>query len=380
MRIVAAIIFLFISFQSFAQKDFYLITGSYTRGKSTGMHVYEFDQKTGAAKLVDSISTPNPSYLAVAPDQKFVYAVSETVRGNHSGRVRAFSFDNKTGKLTYINDQLSAGDNPCYVMVDKTGKWIAVANYTSGTLAVLPIHKDGSLGAAVDSFQHYGHGVNAQRQEAPHVHSVVFSPDNKFLFVQDLGIDKIMIYSFNQKNGNLSLASDSAVKLQDGSGPRHFDFHPNKRWAYLVQEMGGTVTAFNYADGHLKAFQTITTLPPGMHFEFSSADIHVSPDGKFLYASNRDLSNGKELLNNSIAIYKINQNTGELTAVGHQSTLGNTPRNFNFDPSGDFLLVANQNSDSIVIFKIDHATGLLEDTGNRIDAGNPVCIKWVKRK
>jgi 6-phosphogluconolactonase len=373
MRIPAFLLFLFFSIQSFAQKDSYLLTGSYTRGKSTGIHVYKFNSKDGSVQLVDSVQTSNPSYLAVAPNQQYVYAVSETVRGNHSGKVRAFRFDDKTGRLQYVNEQSSRGDNPCYVMIDKTGNWIAVGNYTSGTLALLPIHKDGSLGEAIDSFQHYGHGVNPQRQEAPHVHSTVFSPDNKFLYVPDLGIDKIKIYSFNQKTGVLVPAKDSAAKLQDGSGPRHFDFHPNKKWAYLVQEMAGTVTAFNYSDGKLEPFQTISTIPAGFSQYFTSADIHVSPDGRFLYASNRDSSN-------TIAVFRINQKNGQLTLAGHQSTLGNTPRNFNFDPSGNFLLVANQNSDSIVIFKVDHVTGMLQDTGNRIDAGNPVCIKWVRKE
>ena len=244
------------------------------------------------------------------------------------------------------------------------------ANYTSGTLSVLPIHSDGSLGEAVSSAQHKGHGVNMQRQEAPHVHSVVLSPDNKYLFVQDLGIDKIMIYSFNNKTG--SIAPKDSVKLKDGSGPRHFVFHPNGKWAYLVQEMGGTVTAFDYEKGLLKITQTISALPSNFNQFFTSADIHVSNDGKFLYTSTRDSSN-------TITIFKVDQNTGKLSVIGYQSTLGKTPRNFNFDPSGNYLLVANQNSDSIVILKVNHQTGLLTDTGNRIDVGNPVCIKWIEK-
>jgi 6-phosphogluconolactonase len=369
MRLFLFIAFLFATTAVSAQKDYYLLVGTYTRGKSKGIYVYNFNEKEGSIKLVDSIQTPNPSYLAVAPDQKFVYAVSETERGNFSGKVRAFSFE-KTGKLNFINEQLSVGDNPCYVIVDKTGKWAAVANYTSGTLAVLPIKADGSLGEAVSSFQHTGHGTNAQRQEGPHVHSVVLSPDNKYLFVQDLGIDKIITYFFNDKTGTIT--PKDSVKLQDGSGPRHFVFHSNGKWAYLVQEMGGTVTAFNYQKGKLNSFQTISALPKNFKQYFSGADIHISNDGKFLYASVRDSSN-------TIAVFKIDQKTGKLTIVGHQSTLGKTPRNFNFDPSGNYLLVANQNSDSIVIFRVNHQTGWLTDTGNRIDVGSPVCIKWIGR-
>ena len=370
MRLFIFILFLLTATVVAAQKNYYLLAGTYTRGKSTGIHVYDFDKQTGSIKIIDSVQTPNPSYLAVAPNQKFVYAVSETQRGNFSGKVRAFSFNQKNGKLNFINEQPSVGDNPCYIIVDKTGKWVVVGNYSSGTLAVLPIKNDGSLGEPVSSYKHWGKGVNPQRQEAPHVHCTVLSPDNKYLFVDDLGIDKIMIYSFDDNTG--SIAPRDSVKLQDGSGPRHIVFSPSGRRAYLVQEMGGTVTAFNYQKGQLKKIQTISALPPKFNQFFTSADIHISKDGKFLYASTRDSSN-------TIAIFKIDQTTGKLSVVGHQSTLGKTPRNFNFDPSGNYLLVANQNSDSIVVFKVNQKTGLLTDTGVRVDVGSPVCIKWIER-
>ena len=370
MRLFCFILLLFAATTAVAQKNYYMLVGTYTKGRSTGIHVYDFNKKDGSVNIVDSAKTPNPSYLAVAPNQKFVYAVSETQRGNFSGKVRSFSFDKKTGKLNFINEQSSVGDNPCYIIVDKTGKWIVVANYTSGTLAVLPIKSDGSLGEAVSSSQHTGHGTNLQRQEGPHVHSTVLSPDNKFLFVQDLGIDKIIIYSFNDKTG--AIARKDSVKLKDGSGPRHFIFHPNGKWAYLVQEMGGTVTAFNYASGKLHGTQTISALPANFNKFFTSADVHISNDGKFLYATTRDSAN-------IITVFKIDQKTGKLSVVGTQSVMGKTPRNFNFDPGGDYLLVANQNSDNVVIFKINHQTGMLTDTGNRIDVGNPVCIKWIEK-
>lgn len=355
-----------------AQKKHYMLAGTYTKGKSIGIYVYDFNDNDGSLKVVDSISTPNPSYLAVSPDQKFVYAVSEVMRGNNSGKVRSFSFDNKTGKLNFLNEQSSVGDNPCYITVDKTGKWVIVGNYTSGSLAVLPINKDGSLGEAVSFAKHEGSSINKQRQEAPHVHATVLSADNKFLFVPDLGIDKIMMYSFDERTGRISPAKDSAAKLQAGSGPRHFGFHPNKKWAYVVQEMSGTVTAFNYNKGSLNAVQTIRTVPGNYSKSFTGADIHVSNDGKFLYSSNRDSSN-------TISIFTISQKTGRLNLAGTQSTLGRTPRNFNFDPSGNFLLVANQNSDNIVVFKIDRRAGLLTDTGQSVSLGNPVCIKWIEK-
>jgi 6-phosphogluconolactonase len=234
----------------------------------------------------------------------------------------------------------------------------------------LPIQKDGSLGEAVSEARHEGSSVNKNRQEKAHVHATVLSADNRFLFVPDLGMDKLVVYSFNDRTGEIKKSDAKTVKLTDGSGPRHFDFHPNGKWAYLIQELSGTVTVFNYSNGSLKKSQTISTLPAGFTNSFTSADIHVSPDGKFLYASNRDSSN-------TIAIFKINQQKGTLSLAGHQSTLGKTPRNFNFDPSANFLLVANQRTDDIVIFRRNLQSGLLRDTGKRIQIGSPVCIKWI---
>lgn len=366
-------LFLFISFLLSAtivsaQKNYYLLVGTYTNGKSKGIYVYDFKGRDGSVKIVDSVQTSNPSYLAIAPNQKFVYAVLENANNGKGGEVAAFAFNRQSGKLSFINQQPSAGDHPCYVTIDKTGRWIAVANYTSGTVTILPINDDGSLDKEASSFQHRGHGTNAQRQEGPHAHSAVFSPDNKFLFVQDLGIDKIMVYAFNDKTG--TIAQKDSIKLPNGSGPRHFTFHPNGKWAYVVQELSGDVTAFTYQKGGLKTIQTISALPKNFNKFFTSADIHVSKDGKFLYTSTRDSAN-------VLTIFRIDQKTGKLSVAGHQSVLGKTPRNFNFDPSGDYLLVANQNSDNIVIFKVNHQTGLLTDTGKRIDVGSPVCLKWI---
>jgi 6-phosphogluconolactonase len=319
---------------------------------------------------VDSVRTSNPSYLAVSPNKKFIYAVNEDAAPGKGGSVSAFSFDRQTGKLTPLNEQRSMGNHPCYVAVDKTGRWVTVGNYSSGTAAVLPVQGDGSLGEAVDSVQHTGGSVNKQRQQKPHVHATVLSPDNRFLYVPDLGTDQLMVYRFNAGNGKIR-PSDFSVKAEPGSGPRHFDFHPNGRWAYLVHELSGTVTAFRYSNGRLTPIQSISTLPAGYDKPFSGADIHVSRDGRFLYASNRDSSN-------TIVAYRLNAQTGRMTLVGHQSVLGKTPRNFNFDPSGNFLLVANQRSDEIVIFRRNPSSGLLRDTGKRIAVGNPVCIKWFE--
>jgi 6-phosphogluconolactonase len=234
---------------------------------------------------------------------------------------------------------------------------------------VLPVKTDGSVGAPVTTIQHEGSGVNKERQSQPHVHCTVLSNDNKFLFVPDLGIDKVMIYAFDVATGKLTPAKQPFAKSLDGSGPRHFIFHPNNKYAYLIEELSGTVETFQYNNGSLKNIQRISTMPAGDTSFAGSADIHISPDGKFLYASNRSNSN-------TIAIYKVGQD-GKLALVGHQSTLGKTPRNFNFDPTGNFLLVANQGTDDIVIFKRNKTTGLLTDTGKRIEVGKPVCLKWI---
>lgn len=355
---------------AFAQKQPYLLVGTYTYGQSKGIYVYRFNSANGTATLVDSVASANPSYLAVSPDQNHVYAVNELGNREGGGKVTAYHFDKSTGHLTELNQQSSMGEHPCYITVDKTGKWVIVGNYSSGTAAVLPVKKNGELGAATSVIEHKGSGVHA-RQEKPHVHSTVLSANNRFLYVADLGIDKEMIYSFNDRNGRLS-PIDTTLKLKDGSGPRHFIFHPNGRWAYLVQELAGTVTVFRYANGNLAPMQTISSLPAGFTKSFTAADIHVSNDGKFLYTSLRDSAN-------LLAVFRINPADGRLSLRGHQSTMGKTPRNFNIDPSGNYLLVANQNSNEIVVFHVDKKTGKPKDTGKRITVGSPVCIKWITR-
>jgi 6-phosphogluconolactonase len=347
--------------------DHYLLAGTYTSGKSEGIYIYKFNTATGESKLISAAKTSNPSFLAVSPDQKYVYAVNE----NAPGAVTSFSFDKPTGKLEKLNQQPSNGMHPCYITVDKSGKWVITGNYTSGTISVNSVGTDGSLIASNDSIKHTGKGANAARQEGPHVHSTVLSKDNKYLYAPDLGIDKVMIYRFDNKSGKLTEAEMPFVKTEPGSGPRHFEFHPNGKFAYLMKELTGSVSVYQVMkNGGLSFLQDISALPRDFSGIIGSADIHVSPDGKFLYCSNRGESN-------TIGILKIDAKTGLLTWVGHQSTFGKAPRNFNFDPSGNFLLVANQNSDEIVIFKRNKETGLLTDTGKRINIPNPVCIKWI---
>ena len=371
LLLITLVIFQFVA--SAQKNENYLLIGTYTGGKSKGVYVYRFNSATGDFDSVSVGETSNPSYLAISRDEKFVYAVNEGADKGNGGKVTAFGFNKTDGKLSFIDQQPSAGDDPCYISVDKTNKWIAVANYTSGTLSVLPINKNGSIDSATTAIQQTGYSVNTERQTSPHMHCAMFSKDNKYLFASDLGTDKVMVYSFDEKTGKLTEAAAPFVMTKAGSGPRHLTFHPNNKYAYLIEELTGTISAYSYKNGAFTLFQNASALPPDYMGSIGSADIHVSADGKFLYASNRGESN-------TIAIYKINQKDGSIALVGHQSTLGKTPRNFNFDPSGNFLLVANQESDDIVIFKVDKKTGLLSDSGKRINAGNPVCIKWISMK
>ena len=374
MQVRLVTLLLFISTTVFAQQTTHLLIGTYTSGKSEGIYVYDFNTLNGESKFISSAKIHNPSYLAVSPNKKTVYAVTEnadTTKLGIGGAIAAFSFDKKNGTLTKLNEQFSGGKHPCYVAVDKSGKWVFAANYTSGSAALFPVKGDGSLAPVKQVLQDEGSSVDKGRQRGPHVHSTVLAPDDEYLFTPDLGIDQVKIYRFDAVNGKLNPATIPAAKSIPGSGPRHFDFHPNGHYAYLMEEMTGTVVVFRYRDGKLDSIQRISALPADFSGAIGSADIHVSKDGKFLYCSNRGDAN-------NIAIFKINPLDGKLTVAGYQSTLGKTPRNFNFDPTGNFLLAANQQSDNIVIFKIDRKTGLLTDTGKRINVPSPVCIKWIQ--
>ncbi len=372
MKKILLLLFMSCSLYAAAQKEIYLLIGTYTGGKGEGIYVYKFNSSTGDNSFVSVAKTANPSYLAVSPNKKTVYAVNEvadSTRFTVGGYIAAFAFNKNNGTLTELNKQPSGGKHPCYVTVDKTGRWIFAGNYSSGTVGVLHAKPNGDLDTLQQIVQHSGNGPNTQRQQGPHVHATVLSADNKYLYVPDLGIDKIMIYSFDKIKGRLKFKS--AAASLPGNGPRHFEFAPNNKFAYLMEEMTGTVVCYKASNGNLKMQQRISALPKNFKGAVGSADIHISPDGKFLYCSNRGDAN-------SISIFTINPADGKLTLSGHQSTLGKTPRNFNFDPSGNFLLVANQNTDDIIIFKVNKKSGRLTDTGKKILVGNPVCLKWVK--
>ncbi|WP_298737250.1 lactonase family protein [uncultured Chitinophaga sp.] len=349
----------------------YLLIGTYTKKQSEGIYVYTFNTQSGELKYVSTAKgVDNPSYLVVAPDQKHVYSVNES-NGDRTGSVSAFELDHSTGQLQFINKQPSGGDGPCYVNTDGDGTHVVAGNYASGSLSVLPVQPDGKLGAPLQTIQHTGSGVNKERQEKPHVHCVEFSPDHQFLFVSDLGIDKIGIYKYDPSSPLLlQEASPSYAALPPGAGPRHLTFHPGGKWAYLVHELDGKLTAFRYDEGKLTPIQTVSTLPEAFKGTISGADIHVSPDGKFLYASNRGTLN-------NIVYYAIDNKSGKLQRKGQQSTKGKTPRNFMIDPSGNFLLAANQDTDNIVVFKRNKVNGSFKATGQEINISMPVCLKMV---
>jgi 6-phosphogluconolactonase len=350
-------------------KTFDLLIGTYTTGSSKGIYVYRFYTETGRLAYLSEIDdVKNPSYLCVSANNKFVYSVNETGK---NGGVSSFSFEPKQGKLTLLNQQPSGGADPCYISVDKDQKNVFVANYSSGSLAVLPVNPDGSLGAVSQLLQDDGHGVNKDRQEGPHVHIAMLSPDEKYLLYSDLGTDKLNIERYHASNPQpLSPAKEPFVTVKDGEGPRHIAFSNDKKHVYLVTEMGSDVHAFDYDNGKLKEKQVISILRNGFKGQTAGAAIKISPDGKFLYASNR-------LETNEIIVYAIDPDTGLLTLVQHVTSYGKNPRDLTIDPTGNFLLVANQNSDNILVYKIDKTTGTIGLTGNSFQLGNPVCLKFT---
>ena len=349
---------------------FYLLVGTYTSESSEGIYVYQFDTQTGKARYISKAKgVSNPSYLAVSPNQKFVYAVNETA-GKEGGGVSAFAFDRKTGSLTFLNRQSSAGDAPCYISVDQSGRWAFTANYGGGSLSILPIASDGSLQKVKKTIQYSGKSVNKDRQKSPHAHCAYISPDNKNLLVTDLGTDKVYNYNFSPDSGALEPVDAGVYKTKPGSGPRHLSFHPNGRFAYLINELSGTVEAFAFVNGQLRKVQQVSTLPENYKGPITAADIHLSPDGRFLYASNRE-----EL--NNIVIYKVDPEKGNLRRTGSHPSGGVHPRNFMIDPTGRFLLVANRKSDNVVVFKRDKESGQLSETAIELEISMPVCLKMI---
>jgi 6-phosphogluconolactonase len=356
--------------------SYFMYVGTYTQEGSTSKGIYVYRYDSGSAKVTSlglAAQTINPSFLAVHPNRRFLYAVNELgdYKGQKSGGVSAFAIDNATGKLTLLNEVASGGADPCYISVDKTGKFVLVANYTGGNVSVFPILKDGSLGEASAFVQHTGHGTNPKRQEAPHAHSIDLSPDNRFAIVDDLGLDETLVYKFDSSKGSVTLNDPPFAKADAGAGPRHFALAPNGKFAYVIHEMGSTVSVFDYdaAAGVLHQVQTISTIPKDFTRLNEDAEIEVHPSGKFLYASNRG--------HDSIAVFAIDPNKGTLSLIEYVPTKGQSPRHFQIDPTGSLLFAENEKSDNIVIFRIDAHTGRLAPTGKVLDISQPVCVKFV---
>jgi 6-phosphogluconolactonase len=360
-------------------KAYLVYVGTYTnKTASKGIYVYSFDPGTGKlSSLGAAAESEDPSFLAVNPGGKYLYAVNEIDHfgGQKSGAASAFSIDRKTGKLTLLNQTATRGAGPCHISLDKSGKFALVANYDGGSVITFPVRDDGTLGEAADFIQHSGSSVNKERQEGPHAHWIGTSPDNRFALAADLGLDEVLIYRFNDAKGTLSPNNPPYAKLNPGAGPRHIALHPNGKFAYVLAEMENSVTVFAYkaSNGSLSPLQTVSalsTLRKDYQGPKEAAEIAVHPSGKFLYASNRA---GID----TISVFAIDPSKGTLHLKNEYPTMGKTPRNFAIDPTGKFLLAANQESNNIVTFRIDSTTGALTPTGDTVETPAPVCITFV---
>jgi 6-phosphogluconolactonase len=353
--------------------------GTYTNTKSKGVYVSRLDLAQGTLSApVLAAESSNPSFLAVHPTRDWLYAVNEigNYEGKPSGSVSAFSVNRETGALTLLNKQPSVGGGPAHLVVDHGGKNVLVANYGGGSVAVLPIAADGGLKPSTAFVQHTGSSVNPDRQKEPHAHSVNVDAGDRFAYVADLGLDKVMIYRFDAAKGTLAANDPAFAAAAAGAGPRHFAIHPTERFAYVINELQNSVTAFtrDASTGALTMLHTVSTLPPDVKAlpSYSTAEVLVHPTGRFLYGSNRG--------HDSISVFTIDQSTGRLTFVETVPTGGSTPRGFGIDPTGAYLIAGNQRSDSVVVFRIDRDSGKLTATGSRIDVGAPVSVKFVSAR
>ncbi len=359
-----------------ATERLWVYLGTYTHKTSQGIYRAELDLRAGRLELKGlAVALANPSFLAVHPSGRWMYAVGEMAQfqGKKQGAVSALAIQ-PDGTLQLLNQQPSGGAGPCHLAVDPTGRYVVTANYGSGSVASLPIAEDGRLREPVSTIQHAGASIHPQRQQGPHAHSVNFDPTGKLVIAADLGLDKLLVYRLDLTTGKLAPHQPAWVKVDPGAGPRHVAFHPTGRFAYVINELASTITAFTYqADaGRLEAVQTISTLPEGFTGNNTTAEVQVHPSGRFLYGSNRG--------HDSLAIFAIDPATGKLTLKGHASTQGKTPRNFGIDPTGQYLVAANQDSDNVVLLRIDAQTGQLTPAGQQIQVSMPVCVKFLRPK
>jgi 6-phosphogluconolactonase len=349
--------------------------GTYTGAKSKGIHAFRFNQATGALTPVGLVAeTPSPSWLVLHPSGQYLYAANEVddFDADKSGSVSAFKIDRATGALTLLNTRPSKGAHPCHLTVDRAGTHLLVANYTGGTLAVLPIERDGSLASPSQVVHHKGSSVNSERQSSPHAHSIDLSADDRFAVSDDLGADRLFIYRYDARGGGLSAGLQPAIAAAPGAGPRHFAFHPSGQFGFAINELSSTITSYSWdaTRGALKTLATISTLPKGKFPGNSTAEIRVHPGGRFLYGSNRG--------HDSIAVFTIAPTSGNLTLVEHEPTRGKTPRNFTIDPSGQWLVAANQGSDTLAVFRISDQNGALTPVGGLVNVGSPVSVVFLR--
>jgi 6-phosphogluconolactonase len=354
-------------------QQYKLLVGTYnTDTTKNGIFLYDFNNKSGATRLLNNLPLSNPSFLTVAPQSNNIYAVQENAtQVGYSGSITALQYNKKSNVLTPQNTVSTLGNNPCHIVTDEAGKYVIAANYTSGNFCCYALNKDGSIGALVQNIQHIGTGKDTTRQKGPHAHGAFFNKENTALYITDLGIDKVMCYSFNKKNGEIKPAETPYLQLKPGTGPRHLALHPNGMYMYVLEELTAMVTVFFKYNNDWKELGSVFAEPPAYTGKSSGAAIVISNDGKFLYTSNRATSN-------TIAIFKVDSKSGAIDLLGHQSSLGVKPRNINFDPSGKFLLVANQDSNEIIVFERSAKTGLLQNFNQTIKVPKPVCIAWIK--
>jgi len=370
-RFVAAMLFLVATLASAADYKYVLYVGTYTDKDSKGIYSFRFDPASGEIGPVElAAETPGPSFLAVDRNTAFLYAVNEldAFDGNMTGAVSVFAVDRDTYKLKLLQQVSSAGAGPAHISLDNTGRFVLVANYDGGNIAVFPVGKDGRLGTRTAFIQYVGSSVNKDRQSAPHAHEIATSNDNRFVLVPDLGTDKLMVYRFNAATGGLAPGNPAFVKLPPSSGPRHFAMAPSGKFVYLVNELSSTVTvlAFDSSSGQLHHQQTLSTLPREFKGENTTAEIEVDARGKFLYVSNRG--------DDSIAVFVIDPHDGKLTLVERTPTGGRTPRHFTLDPTGKWMFAANQDSNTVNIFAVDATSGRLTATSHSVHVPAPVCV------
>jgi len=368
-RPISLVLLLVIAALSANAADMYVYFGTQRSGPGIGFSLAHFDTDTGALTKPEFImEAVQPAYFVIHPDGKHLYACKS---GRTNDLVSAYEINPKTGKLTLLNQKTTGSAGPNYITLDQTARYALVANYYGGSVAVLPIKPDYSLGDRTGFAQHTGRSVNPERQTKPFAHSIVMDPSNRFAVNADLGVDKLFVYRFNEKDGSITPNDPPFATVKPGSGPRHVKFHPNGKWVYVINEMGCTVTGFNWnaAKGSLTEFQTISTLPEGFTGTNTCAELQFHPNGKFLYGSNRG--------HDSLAVFAIDQATGKLTLVERVSSQGKWPRNFTFDPTGKWILCSNHNSDNAVVFRVDGTTGKLTQVGQPVEVPYPFCERFL---